>query len=44
MFVAATEAPDRGRIAAHLRGDLLNPLTLDDREHNARVLDLEEGE
>jgi hypothetical protein len=44
MFVAATETPDRGRIAPHLCGDLLHPLALSDREHNPRVLDLEEGQ
>jgi hypothetical protein len=43
LLVAATEAPDRGRIAPHLRGDLLHALALSDREYNARVLDLEEG-
>jgi hypothetical protein len=43
LLIAATEAPDRGRIAPHLRGDLLHALALSDREYNARVLDLEEG-
>src|SRR5437867_2495702 len=41
LLIAATEAPNGGRITPHLVGDRYNPLAGPNRQKNASMLDLE---
>src|SRR5438876_10807457 len=41
LFIAAADAPDRGRVALHLAGQCLDPLAGSDPQEDSGMLDLE---